>query len=376
MTPWQHVVDFAVLTLVVYWLLRWGKQTRALRILVGIGSLVLLGSVASRLELAVTAVVLHAAALGAVMLLVVVYQPEIRHALTRLDLFNRLVLASPGDMAPDRVVIAEAAFSMAASRLGALIVIAGTDPLDEVVTRGVALGGLISREVLETIFRKDSPVHDGAVVIEKARIARMGTFLPLTSREDLPSQFGTRHRAAVGLAERCDATVIVVSEERGEVTLVKGPSLSKVESAADLARRIEGRPAATATRPRSRMAQRLARNWELKLASLAIAALVWTLVFATGASIRTFEVPVEFSRVPAGMELSRLSTNAVAVQLRSNAWLLGTLSPGRLVIRLDLQGLAEGIHELPIHSSDLDLPAGIELDRVSPDIVRVRLPRR
>src|SRR6266480_5446235 len=120
---WQNVVDFLVLVTVIYWLLCWGRQTRVLRLFVGIAGLVLGGSLARQLDLVVTAWVLHVAAIAAVVLLVVVYHSEIRHALTHLDPLNRLVRPVPLEQTPEGLAIAQAAFALAAIRRGALIVL-------------------------------------------------------------------------------------------------------------------------------------------------------------------------------------------------------------------------------------------------------------
>ena len=125
-------------------------------------------------------------------------------------------------------------FALAAERTGALIVIARRDSLKELTSGGIAMGADMSPEILTAIFQKYSPVHDGAVLIEANRISRAGVVLPLTQRDAIPAEYGTRHRAAMGMAERCDALVVVVSEERGEVTLMHGRQIVPVADAADL----------------------------------------------------------------------------------------------------------------------------------------------
>jgi len=206
---WQNIVDFLVLVTVIYWLLRWGRQTRVLRLFVGIGALVLTGSLARQLDLIVTAWVLHVAAIAAVVLLVVVYHSEIRHALAHLDPLNRLVRRMPSEPTSEGIAIAQTAFALAATKRGALMILARKDSLKNLLTGGVPLEGMISREILDAIFRKVSPVHDGAVVIEAGRISRVGVFLPLTSREDLPNHWLSR-------AIRCEGYRRLGRKRRGE----------------------------------------------------------------------------------------------------------------------------------------------------------------
>lgn len=127
--------------------------------------------------------------------------------------------------------IARATFSLASARRGALVVIGRRDAVAELVRGGVPLGGQVSPEILEAIFRKVSPVHDGATLIEADHIIRVGAILPLAQREDLPARWATRHPAGMGRAERCDALVIVASEERGEATLMYDATFERMPTA-------------------------------------------------------------------------------------------------------------------------------------------------
>src|SRR5437867_7058576 len=301
---WQNIVDLLVLVTVIYWLLRWGRPTRVLVLFVGIGALVLTGSLARQLDLIVTAWVLHVAAIAAVVLLVVVYHSEIRHALTHLDLLNRLVRQMQLEPTSEGIAIAQTAFALAAIKRGALIVLAKTDSLKNLLTGGVPLEGMISREILEAIFRKVSPVHDGAVVIEAGRISRVGVFLPLTSREDLPNYYGTRHRAAIGLAEQSDAKVIVVSEERGEVSLVEDSVIRRMENVTDLIQQMPRAGTSESSLSSRKIRARLFGKLKLKVLASGMASLIWGLVFMTGVSVRTFTAPIEYENVPAGLEIT------------------------------------------------------------------------
>lgn len=372
---WQNIFDFLMLSIVIYWMLHWGKQTRALRFFLGIGAMLLSGSLASRLDLLVTSWILHIAGLSSLVLLVVVYYAEIRHALSHLDLINRWIRPSSSAASSDLSSIAEAVFSMATARLGALIVLTGEDSLNDVINGGVPLNGQISREILESIFQKKSPVHDGAVIIENGKISRVGSFLPLTNREDLPPQWGTRHRAAMGVAEHSDAWVIVVSEERGEVTLVKGREYQTVEKLSLLALQLEPYWKRPGKGKRVLKTGGLFHDWGLKSASLGIAALIWALIFTTGTSIRTFSTPIEFQKVPAGFEVSNTSTGRISIQLRATPWLFNAMTWDRLVIKINLQDMREGLQTVEIGSKNLDLPPGVVFEQAFPETVKFKLTR-
>src|SRR5437773_4024657 len=373
---WQNIVDFLVLVTVIYWLLRWGRQTRVLRLFVGIGALVLTGSLARQLDLIVTAWVLHVAEIAAVVLLVVVYHSEIRPALTHLDPLNRLVRRMPSEPTSEGIAIAQTAFALAATKRGALMILARKDSLKNLLTGGVPLEGMISREILDAIFRKVSPVHDGAVVIEAGRISRVGVFLPLTSREDLPNYYGTRHRAAIGLAEQSDAKVIVVSAERGEVSLVEESVIRRMENVTDLIQQMPRAGTSESSLSSRKIRARLFGNLKLKVLASGMASLIWGLVFMTGVSVRTFTAPIEYENVPAGLEITDPSNTMLAVQLRAATRLFNTLDENQLVVRVNLLGMKEGLHVIAVESQNLNLPPGISLEQATPPTLTVLLIRR
>ena len=178
---WQSAVDFTVLGAALYLLLVWGREARALRTFLGILGLRVGGFAARQADLPVTAWVLDTASVVAVVLVLMVFQREIRRGLTRFDVLHRLVRA-PSELADGRLrAIVEAAFGLAEARRGAQIVIARHDPVEEWLTGGVPLGGEVSAEILEAIVRKVSPVQDGAAVVQGGRIARVAAILPLGS---------------------------------------------------------------------------------------------------------------------------------------------------------------------------------------------------
>jgi len=234
------------------------------------------------LGLVITAWLLYLFAATSIWMLVLVYQSEIRYALIHLDPFRSLVRPTPRGPTSDNIVIAEAAFALAEARRGALIVLRRRGNIDHLLTGGVPLGGQISREILEAIFRKVSPVHDGATVIEGGYISRVGVFLPLTSRIDLPNFYGSRHRAALGLTEQSDAVVIVASEERGEVSLVQHSTISQmynVSALIDLLQSLDPRAPLISGR---KSHHQLLRYLKLKFLALGIAPFLLLLMITPG----------------------------------------------------------------------------------------------
>jgi hypothetical protein len=181
----------------------------------------------------------------------------------------------------------------------------------------------------------------------------------------------------MGLAERSDALVVVVSEERGTVTLMRDSTFGEVRDSEHLARLLERfhRKAGLTASQRFRAAIR--SNLRLKLAAAGLAAAVWAFtLFAPGSSIRTITIPVEFVGVPGGTGITEQSAAELAVQLRGNPLVIDSGSVRSLVARFDLRGRQPGLLTFRVGPQNLDLPPGVRLERSAPRTVSVRLVRR
>ena len=342
---------------------------------VGLHALALL---ARNLNLVITSWVLDASAVLAILVLLVIFQPELRRAFMRVDSALRNWPPHPQAAGTEaNRAVATAAYLLARNHTGALFVITRKDSIGELIEGGVAIGATVSPELLESIFQKVSPLHDGAVIIESGRLARANVVLPLTRRQDVPSFYGTRHRAALGLAERCDALVVAVSEERAEVTLMDAGRIQPVRDPEQLATTLEGllsHPAPERVVPR--LHRLLFANLRLKFAALGLAALIWSMSFlASGTIIRTVSAPVEFGNVPAGLQVAEQSADSLEIQLRGSPWIMDSINPGPLVARFDLRGQHAGWQTLRFQPESLDLPPGVKVDRVIPETLRVDVLR-
>src|SRR5579872_4467359 len=187
---WQSVVDFIVLAIALYLLLRWSRQARALRLALSILALRISALVARQFDLVITSWVFDAATIIAFLALLVVFQPELRRALMRFDITGRVAHQAKSSALS---AIGTAAWSLAQTRCGALIVIGRKDTIAELVTSGVQLNGQVSADILTAVFQKSSPVHDGAAIIEGDLVTRVSAVLPLTQRPQVPERYGTRH---------------------------------------------------------------------------------------------------------------------------------------------------------------------------------------
>ena len=216
----QDIVDIALLTAVIYWLLNLIKGTRTIPILVGLSVLLGVYALASFLELDAIGWLMENLFSSAVVILVVLFQADIRNALARVGMTTmfREMSATARRNLIDEVV--HTAYALAKRRLGATIVLENETGLRNYIERGRAIRAVPSMELLLSIFHTSSPLHDGAVVISrKGELAAARCILPLSNDPTSSAFLGTRHRSALGLAEDSDALVVVVSEERGQISL-------------------------------------------------------------------------------------------------------------------------------------------------------------
>jgi hypothetical protein len=220
-------------------------------------------------------------------------------------------------------------------------------------------------------------MHDGAVLIESGRISRVNVILPLSHRPDMPQQFGTRHRAAMGIAERSDAVVIVASEERGEVSLMRGRSWQVLPGALELLEQLQHLVAEQKLGWGEHARRLLVHNLRLKLAAAGLGILISALsLFSTGTTIRTVTVDVELVNLPRGLDVAEYSARKLEVSLRGRSWLMDTANPDGLVARFDLRNAHEGMVTLRPTEQDLGLPPGVRLDGVVPPVLSVRIRKR
>ena len=217
--PVRDLIDVLLVTAGIYWLLLLIRGTRAVQILVGLIVLLALSLASEIFQLVTLRQILDNFLGSAVLIIVVLFQHDIRRALARVGRgFFPSVSAQEASQLLEEVV--RAAQTLAQKRVGALIVLERDTQLDDQIEAGTPLDAAVSKELLTSIFLPYSPLHDGAVVVQRGRLAYAGCILPLTLRDDLPEGVGTRHRAAVGITEETDAVVIVVSEESATISVV------------------------------------------------------------------------------------------------------------------------------------------------------------
>jgi len=220
------VIDILLVALIIYQFLVLIRGTRAVPVLVGVGGLALAFYIAHIAELRTVNFLVGTLLPYGIFALIVVFQNEIRHALARIGRRLTFSRVSPGIAeAYDDIVLAANLFSQ--SQTGALIVIEREIGLRTYIESGVPLDAHLSYDLLATVFRPSAPLHDGAVIIQKDRIAAAACFLPLSMNPVLSTQLGTRHRAGIGITEETDAIAVIVSEESGSISIAVAGNIER-----------------------------------------------------------------------------------------------------------------------------------------------------
>ncbi len=237
--PWIDALDVLIVAFAIYQILLALRGTRALQMVVGLLALYGVSWGALRVGLVTLHWTLQYLLTAGFILIVIVFQPEIRRALATIG--HRGFLLRPFARHQEAHMIDEvvrAAASLAAQRIGAIMVLERNTRLTDYIEGGVALDGVVSRRLLESLFHPRTPLHDGAAILSEGRLAAASCLLPLSLNPHLSRELGTRHRAAIGLTEETDAVAVVISEETGAISVAVGGEMEAVADAETLRRRL------------------------------------------------------------------------------------------------------------------------------------------
>lgn len=240
------ILDILMVAFFIYLAFKWIKGSAAMSIFVAVFLLFFLRVIVAAFNMKLMNALLGTFIDVGVIALIVIFQPEVRHFLMKIGnrsgvagkgmaILNKLLGIKDRKMGGETVnEIAEACRAMSSDRTGALIVLSRNDSLDYIIETGDTIDAKVTRRLMMNIFFKNSPLHDGAMIISGDRIVAARCTLPITDRQDIPPQYGMRHKAAIGISEECDADVIVVSEETGGISFVHAGGLRKINNINEL----------------------------------------------------------------------------------------------------------------------------------------------
>ncbi|MCR8969536.1 diadenylate cyclase CdaA [Facklamia sp. 7083-14-GEN3] len=226
--PLVSLLDIFIVWFIIYRLIGYAKQSRAMNLLQGIGLIIFAKFLSQGIGLQTIDWLLGQVISWGVVALIILFQAELRKVLENLGkiLFrNRQSSRNPSEELIED--LKKSLLYMSKRKIGALISIEAEDSLEEYISTGTALDSVISSQLLINIFIPNTPLHDGAVIINDFRIASASCYLPLSESKLIPKELGTRHRAAIGLGEKTDALTLIVSEETGAISIVKNDFLHR-----------------------------------------------------------------------------------------------------------------------------------------------------
>jgi uncharacterized protein (TIGR00159 family) len=226
---WQDILDIGIIAFLVYRSLQIVRGSRAMQMIIGL-AVILVAYVSSRaLGLFTLNWILDNFLASIILVIIVIFQSDIRRALTQVGTAPLFGSAERAIQPQEDVIeeVAQAAAALASRKVGALIVFQRDVGLNEYMEIGTRLDARVSRELIESVFLPHSPIHDGALVIQKGRVTAVRCLLPLSTNPNLRKTWGTRHRAALGVTEETDAVALVISEQEGTVALVVGGNVTE-----------------------------------------------------------------------------------------------------------------------------------------------------
>ena len=372
------IVDICLLTILAYHLFLWFRDTKAIKALIGLLGLVILYVVARTWGLFLTTWAFQILFQVVVILLIVIFQSEIRQVLERvnpLQVFGRHKSSSPEAWIKE---FSEGVFALAKRKIGALIIIERTDKISEFLAEGQTLEGEPKPEILMTIFQKESPVHDGAALIQDGRITRVACYLPLiSSSKGLPKQWGTRHRAALGLSEKSDSRVVVVSEERGQVSVAQNNEMIHVHNPERLNHIILEATSPVGPKKRNwlrRSFSLLSNKWLTKVGTLLLVVVLWITLAGQQDFETTVTVPLGITNMPQHFKIVEPADPKVEITIHGLRKDAGAMDDDDVVVEIDMSLARLGRRTFSITRENVRLSNDrIKIIKISPTKIKFDL---
>ena len=368
------VIDILVVAVLLYTATAFLKQTRAAFIIRGIFILAAVYIIARYLDLQLTAWIFQGFFAIFLIIIVVIFQEELRQIFERIAVWS----LAPKAVRPLRSntvdILVGALADLAKDRIGALIVIQGKDPIARHVMGGIELEGNISEPLLKSIFDPHSAGHDGAVIVENDRITLFAAHLPLSKDFQQLANVGTRHGAALGLAELSDALCIAVSEERGTISVARDSRLREIENIQELGLLLENFLDEKFPSPERRMpsVSLIRENWLAKLVSFSLAVGLWYVLVPGSSTIEvTYKLPVQVQNLQPDYRIENVQPSEVNATFTGPKRAFYFFDPSKLKVDIDLSTTEPGRKILRISEQNVRHPQTLTLQQLNPSTVRV-----
>ena len=371
----QDILDVIIIALMIFAILTWFKTRASRFVLIGI---TLLGGVylaARFFHLYLTTIVLQSFFAISLFVLVVIFQEDLRGFFERLAVLGNIgkIFPSLSGLKSTAEIIAQTASNLAKKQIGALIVLQGIDPLERHINGGTDLDGMVSESLLESLFDPHSIGHDGGVIINNNRVTKFGCHLPLSVNTSKYGNIGLRHTAALGLAERSDAMCIVVSEEKGSISLAYLNNLTVIQNAAALHETLEQFYIRNTPGEKSHPALNWFKENTLeKIIAIIMACLLW-LAFGYQRDIvrRDLIVPIEYKNVPRNWQIDEPQITETKVILQGPEQEFRLLDERSLKLSLDLSAVMDKKREFNLTANMINVPSSLAVTDILPSKIHV-----
>lgn len=369
-TKFTDLVDILIIGVLIYMVLVWLKKARARLMLIGMGTIGLVYLLARYLGLYLTTMALQAFFAVALVMILIVFQDDLRHFFERIaviGLTRRRRAGTPYDRTID--ILLSALDNLARKKIGALIVIKGRDPLDRHLEAGIDLDGLLSHPVLESLFDPHVPTHDGAVIVEGDRIVRLGCHLPLSINVAEIGRFGTRHAAALGITEHTDALALVVSEEHGTVSVAEDGRMRHQKDMSHVRSALCGFYRQRFPERRGMgVTHALLRNVPEKIIAALLAVAIWaTFGMRTEIIRRDIVMPVEYRNLASDRVIKDSKIKEVTVTVSGTEQAFGLLKDVKATFSLDLSNIGDGENRLVLTKEQVRNISGVTIAAIHPE---------
>lgn len=373
------LLDILFISIFIYAILVLFKQSKARLIIIGILILSCIYIVAQQLNLVLTTTLLHTFFAVIIIAIIVIFQEEIRRFFEQIAVWslNPKINRNRQFNSNDREVeiLVDTLRDFAAHKVGALIILPGKMNVSDYLEGGEQLDGRLSEPLLKSIFDPHSLGHDGAVVVDKGKIKLFGTHLPLSKNFSLLKNRGTRHAAALGLAEVSDALCLVVSEERGTISIARNMELNQL-NIQELEITLQNY--FNKLYPTSKKINhiQLTSNFKEKIISIFLAILLWfVFVYESRQVYRSFEVPVKHTALPKGLKISEIAPEKVKITFLGPKKDFYFMSGNEIDLLLKIPDPKPGEQNVEVTKSNISFPEDITLENIETGQVKVRIEK-
>lgn len=374
----SDIIDILFVAVLLYTATAFLKQTRAAFIIRGIFILAAIYILARYLDLQLTAWIFQGFFAIFLIIIVVIFQEELRQIFERIAVWS---LARKNDRSlrsNTADVLVGTVADLAKDKIGALIVVEGKDPIARHLMGGIEMEGKISEPLLKSIFDPHSPGHDGAVIVEHDRITLFAAHLPLSKDFQQLANVGTRHSAALGLAELSDAFCIAVSEERGTISVARAGKLRPVGNIQELSLLLQGflQEKYPAREQRALSVSLLRENWLAKLVTFGLAVGLWYVLVPGSSTLEVvYQIPVQVQNVLPEYRVVEVEPSMANATFTGPKRAFYFFDPSKLKVEVDLSLAEPGRKTLRISEQNVRHPPNLTLQQLSPTTVRVTIAK-